>query len=53
MSKYRVEACLQVNYGWLFLRKEGRSLLYHVMKVPKVLQNTDFKFVKGQVSKRT
>ena len=46
MSKYRVKTCPQVNCDWVFLRKDGHILSYHVFKIPKVLQKIYFRFVK-------
>ena len=51
MSKFIIEACLQMKYEFGVQRREGHILTYHVLKRPRVKKNTfdipTFKFKKG------
>ena len=53
MSKFCMEACLQMTYELVVQRKEGHVFLYHVSKRLKMLKKIDFSYIKVQVSKRT
>ena len=51
MSKFSMEAFLEINYELVFQRKEGHIFSYHVPKRPKVLKKIEFWYFKVQVSK--
>ena len=53
MTKFSMEAFLEINYELDFQRKEGHIFLWHVPKRPKVWKKTDFWYFKVQVSKWT
>ena len=53
MSKFSMEAFLEINYEFVFQRKEGHIFSYHVPKQPKVLKKIYFWYFKVQVSKWT
>ena len=47
ISKFNMEACLQMSYALVVQRKEGHILLYHVPERPKKIylkQISKFKF---------
>ena len=45
MSKYRVEANPQVDYGYFFHEKETHSMSYGISKITEAWQNITFTFV--------
>ena len=53
MSKFSMEAFLEINYELVYQRKEGHIFSYHVPKRPKILKKIDFWYFKVQVSKLT
>ena len=42
MSKFRLEAFLEIIYGLVFQRKEGHTFSYNAPKRPKDLKKIDF-----------
>ena len=53
MSKYSMEAFLEINYELVFQRKEWHIFSYHVPKKQTVLKKIYFWYFKVQVSKWT
>ena len=53
MSKFSMEAFLEINYELDFQRKEGHIFSWNVQKRLKVWKKTDFWYFKVQVSKWT
>ena len=53
MSKFSMEAFLEINYELVFQWKEEHIFSCHVSKKPKVLKKIDFWYFKVQVSKWT
>ena len=53
MSKFSMEAYLEINYELVFQIKEVHIFSYHVPEIPEVLKKIDFWYFKVQVSKWT
>ena len=53
MSKFSMEAFLEINYELVFQRKEGHIFSYHVPKRPQVLKKINLLCFRVQVSKWT